>query len=94
MEGLSNPFRGLLPFEEQHAALFFGRDKEIREVASRLAARGRSSVFKRQPDGKMRPDSFGLFQKPARPCDVLSSHGSRIARVSPLMNENIGPSLL
>ena len=39
MEGLSNPFRGLLPFEEQHAALFFGRDKEIREVASRLGQR-------------------------------------------------------
>ena len=31
-----NPFRGLLPFEEQHASLFFGRDKEIQEVASRL----------------------------------------------------------
>jgi energy-coupling factor transporter ATP-binding protein EcfA2 len=36
MAGLNNPFRGLLPFEEQHAALFFGRDKEIQEVASRL----------------------------------------------------------
>lgn len=39
MEGLINPFRGLLPFEEQHAALFFGRDKEIREVAERLGQR-------------------------------------------------------
>ena len=39
MEGLINPFRGLLPFEEQHAALFFGRDKEIREVAERLGLR-------------------------------------------------------
>ena len=39
MEGLMNPFRGLLPFEEQHAALFFGRDKEIREVAERLEQR-------------------------------------------------------
>jgi hypothetical protein len=39
MEGLINPFRGLLPFEEQHAALFFGRDKEIREVAERLEQR-------------------------------------------------------
>jgi energy-coupling factor transporter ATP-binding protein EcfA2 len=39
MEGLRNPFRGLLPFEEQHAALFFGRDKEIRDVASRLGQR-------------------------------------------------------
>ena len=39
MEGLINPFRGLLPFEEQHAPLFFGRDKEIREVAERLEQR-------------------------------------------------------
>src|SRR5215471_20024861 len=39
MEGLINPFRGLLPFEEQHAALFFGRDREIREVAERLEQR-------------------------------------------------------
>src|SRR5215475_14095983 len=39
MEGLINPFRGLLPFEEQHAALFFGRDREIREVAARLENR-------------------------------------------------------
>ena len=36
MAGLNNPFRGLLPFEERHASLFFGRDKEIQEVASRL----------------------------------------------------------
>lgn len=34
-----NPFRGLLPFEEQQAATFFGRDNEIREVASRLGQR-------------------------------------------------------
>jgi len=36
MAGVTNPFRGLLPFEEQHSALFFGRDKEIQDVASRL----------------------------------------------------------
>lgn len=34
-----NPFRGLLPFEEEHATLFFGRDKEIREIAARLEHR-------------------------------------------------------
>jgi energy-coupling factor transporter ATP-binding protein EcfA2 len=39
MEGITNPFRGLLPFEEEHAALFFGRDKEIRDVAARLEHR-------------------------------------------------------
>jgi hypothetical protein len=36
---MTNPFRGLLPFEEEHATLFFGRDKEIRDVATRLEHR-------------------------------------------------------
>jgi len=36
---MRNPFRGLLPFEEEHAALFFGRDLEIRDVAARLEQR-------------------------------------------------------
>jgi hypothetical protein len=36
---MTNPFRGLLPFEEEHAALFFGRDEEIRDIASRLEHR-------------------------------------------------------
>jgi hypothetical protein len=36
---VSNPFRGLLPFEEEHAALFFGRDREIADVAHRLEPR-------------------------------------------------------
>jgi hypothetical protein len=36
MEGIANPFRGLVPFKEGDAALFFGRDHEIRDVAARL----------------------------------------------------------
>jgi len=36
---MRNPFRGLLPFEEEHAVLFFGRDREIREIATRLEHR-------------------------------------------------------
>ena len=36
---MNNPFRGLLPFEEEHATLFFGRDREIRDVATRLEHR-------------------------------------------------------
>jgi hypothetical protein len=39
MEGIGNPFRGLLPFEEEHAALFFGRDREIRDIIARLEQR-------------------------------------------------------
>jgi len=39
MERIANPFRGLLPFGEGDGAFFFGRDKEIREVAARLEQR-------------------------------------------------------
>ena len=31
-----NPYRGLVPFEAEHRALFFGRDSEIRAVLERL----------------------------------------------------------
>lgn len=34
-----NPFRGLLPFEEEHAAFFFGRDREISDITARLENR-------------------------------------------------------
>ena len=33
-----NPYRGLLPFDAPHRALFFGRDREIRGVIDRLRA--------------------------------------------------------
>jgi WD40 repeat protein len=36
---LSNPYPGLLPFQDRDAALFFGRDREIDEVLGRLAYR-------------------------------------------------------
>jgi len=31
-----NPFRGLLPFSQEHAGLFFGRDREIAEFVERV----------------------------------------------------------
>lgn len=36
IEGEVSPFRGLLPFTERHAALFFGRDAEIDALVERL----------------------------------------------------------
>jgi WD40 repeat protein len=36
---LRNPFRGLEYFEYQHRAIFFGRDREIREVVEQLLRR-------------------------------------------------------
>jgi hypothetical protein len=39
MAGLTNPFRGLLPFEREHAALFFGRDQEVGDIIALLEKR-------------------------------------------------------
>src|SRR5262249_62151723 len=33
-----NPYRGLLAFEEEHRALFFGRGSEVRAILDRLRA--------------------------------------------------------
>ncbi|MCG8424717.1 MAG: protein kinase [Proteobacteria bacterium] len=33
-----NPYRGLFPFEAKHSTLFFGRDRDIRDLVDRLQA--------------------------------------------------------
>jgi WD40 repeat protein/serine/threonine protein kinase len=38
LSGEQSPFRGLLPFTEQHATIFFGRDAEVAVVLERLRA--------------------------------------------------------
>jgi hypothetical protein len=57
MEELYGPLLGLI---EQSGAVF-----SVATQRRRLAARGGTSAFKRQPERKIPPDSFGLFQKPA-----------------------------
>jgi excinuclease UvrABC ATPase subunit len=39
MDRLANPFPGLLPFDEEHSTLFFGRDEETRELAALIGNR-------------------------------------------------------
>ena len=41
---LRNPYRGLEHFEYQHHAIFFGRDREVREVVEQLLRRETSSA--------------------------------------------------
>jgi hypothetical protein len=49
---MTNPFRGLLPFEEKDSGLFFGRDQEIRDVAARLDQRRLLAVTGTSGSGK------------------------------------------
>lgn len=40
IEGIERPYRGLASFQQQHAALFFGRNKEAEELTNRIRKNG------------------------------------------------------
>lgn len=51
---LESPFRGLEPFEFKHAAIFFGREKEIEEILTllrRRAEKGPATITVKGPSG-------------------------------------------
>src|SRR3954454_8877545 len=87
MEGLSNPFRGLLPFAEQHAGLVFGRDKEIREVASRLGQRRLLAVTGVSGSGKSSLVMAGVV--PMLRAGLISKLGTNVRVV--VMKSRGGP---
>jgi len=87
MERITNPFCGLLPFEEDHAALFFGRDKEIRDVAARLEQRRLLAVTGVSGSGKSSLVMAGVI--PMLRAGLIPQFGTRLHVV--IMKPRGGP---
>jgi hypothetical protein len=71
-----NPFRGLLPFEEQHSWLFFGRDREIRDIAARLDNRRLLAITGVSGSGKSSLVLAGVI--PMLKAGLVPSLGARL----------------
>jgi WD40 repeat protein len=83
-----SPFRGLAAFEAEHAAVFFGREREIEEARSRLAAAaGRGTPFLliigASGAGKSSLARAGLIPRLTTPGLVSDVDLWRVARMKP-----------
>jgi hypothetical protein len=83
-----SPFRGLAPFEAEHAAVFFGRDRVIDEARRRLVgAAERGSAFLlivgASGSGKSSLARAGLIPRLTTPGVVTSVDLWRAARMKP-----------
>ena len=83
-----SPFRGLAPFEAEHAAVFFGRDRVIDEARLRLAeAAERGTAFLlivgASGSGKSSLARAGLIPRLTTPGMVASVDLWRVARMKP-----------
>jgi energy-coupling factor transporter ATP-binding protein EcfA2 len=80
---VTNPFRGLLPFEEEHVSLFFGRDREIRDIAARLESRRLLAVTGVSGSGKSSLVLAGVI--PMLKAGLIPSLGTtvRVATMKP-----------
>src|SRR5215468_8668724 len=83
-----SPFRGLAPFEAEHAAVFFGRDRVIDEARRRLAgAAERGTPFLlivgASGSGKSSLARAGLIPRLTTPGLVASVDLWRVARMKP-----------
>ena len=83
-----SPFRGLAPFEAEHAAVFFGRDRVIDEARRRLVgAAERGSPFLlivgASGSGKSSLARAGLIPRLTTPGVVASVDLWRVARMKP-----------
>jgi WD40 repeat protein len=90
-----SPFRGLAPFEAEHAAVFFGRDRLIDEARRRLAAAAdRGTPFLlivgASGSGKSSLARAGLIPRLTTPGMVVSVDLWRVARMKPA-DERAGP---
>jgi eukaryotic-like serine/threonine-protein kinase len=88
IEERGSPFRGLAPYDSQHAEVFFGRDREIDLGRQRLiaaASAGAAFLLITGPSGcgKSSLARAGLATRLARPGDIVGIDHLRIAIVRP-----------
>lgn len=76
------PYRSLLPFYEQHARLFFGRDGCIRELVERVNAGGMIAVVGQSGSGKSSLVHAGLLPR-VREGELRGGKDWRIVIVTP-----------
>lgn len=57
----TNPYRGLKPYEQRHAKLFFGRDQQIAELAAAVTAQSLTVVLGASGTGKSSLVKAGLL---------------------------------
>ncbi len=83
-----SPFRGLAPFEAEHAAVFFGRDRMIDEARRRLAAAAENAtpfllIVGASGSGKSSLARAGLIPRLTTPGVVASVDVWRVAIMKP-----------
>jgi tetratricopeptide (TPR) repeat protein len=83
-----SPFRGLAPFEAEHAAVFFGRDRVIDEARRRLAAAAEAAtpfllIVGASGSGKSSLARAGLIPRLTTPGIVASVDIWRVAIMKP-----------
>jgi hypothetical protein len=85
-ELLPCPYRGLEPFDEQHAEFFFGRDDDIAALVDAVAAHPLVTVAGPSGVGKSSLVRAGLIPR-------LRAAGYRIALLRPVPRQPVGPAL-
>ena len=98
----ASPFRGLLPFDEQHAAFFFGREAEISAFVERLRAEpvlslvgttgaGKSSFLQAGVVPRLREQEPWLVLRLRPGSDPLEALASRLIRLESHLPEAVRP---
>ncbi|WP_232667394.1 serine protease [Pseudonocardia sp. TRM90224] len=85
-ELLPCPYRGLEPFDEEHAEFFFGRDTDVTVLVDALGAHPLVAVVGPSGVGKSSLVGAGLVPR-------LRAQGARIARLTPLPDQPVEPAL-
>ena len=80
----NNPYRGLQSYDEEHAAVFFGRSEFVRKLAERVVGQPLTTVLGASGTGKSSVVKAGLISllratEPRRVADSIADPARQIA---------------